>query len=33
MLRQDIQDLLRSTDKIAALQKIVPEFKRLELIG
>ena len=33
VLKQDIEDLFKSTDKVSALQKIVPEFKRLEVIG
>lgn len=33
LLKQDIRDLLDADDKIAALQKIVPEFKRLEVLG
>ena len=33
LLKQDINDLLDATDKISALQKIVPEFKRHEVIG
>lgn len=33
LLKQDIKDLLEATDKISALQKIVPEFKRLEVVG
>ncbi len=32
-LKQDIKDLLDAKDKISALQKIVPEFKRLEVVG
>jgi UDP-N-acetyl-D-glucosamine 4,6-dehydratase len=32
-LKQDIEELQEATDKVCALQKIVPEFKRLELIG
>lgn len=33
LLKQDISDLLDADDKISALQKIVPEFKRLEVIA